>query len=134
VEEQRDQVIRSLEDRGIGLEDLADALKQPEADPLDLLVHLAWNAPLRTRRERAEGVLRGRQAFFERFRPEAREVLKELLQKYAEHGPSQLHDLRILEVPPLSERGSPVEIARLFGGPVEFRQAVGELEQVIYAA
>lgn len=78
--------------------------------------------------------MRGKQEFFERFRPEAREVLKELLQKYAEHGPSQLQDLRILEVPPLSERGSPVEIARLFGGPEEFRRAVGELEQVIYAA
>jgi type I restriction enzyme R subunit len=134
VEEQRNEVISSLEDRGIALEDLAEAIGQPEADPLDLLVHIAWNAPLRTRRERAEQVLRGRQAFFERYSPSAREVLKELLRKYAEHGPSQLEDLRILEVPPLSERGSPVEIARLFGGPEGFRQAVEELEQVIYAA
>jgi len=133
-DEQRRRIIDALEDRGIELDQLAEVAGQPEADPLDLLVHLAWNAPLRTRRERAEGVLRGKHAFFERYTPKAREVLRELLQKYAEHGPSQLQDLRILEVPPLSEHGSPTEIARLFGGPADFRKAVLELEQVIYAA
>ena len=133
-EEQRKRVIEALEDRGIELDQLAEVAGQPEADPLDLLVHIAWNAPLRTRRERAEGVLRGKHAFFARYAPKAREVLRELLQKYAEHGPSQLQDLRILEVPPLSEHGSPTEIARLFGGPADFKKAVSELEQVIYAA
>jgi type I restriction enzyme, R subunit len=133
-EEQRRRIIDALEDRGIELDQLAEVAGQPEADPLDLLVHIAWNAPLRTRRERVEGVLRGKHAFFERYTPKAREILRELLQKYAEHGPSQLQDLRILEVPPLSEHGSPTEIARLFGGPVDFKKAVSELEQVIYAA
>ena len=35
-------------------DELADAAEQPEADPFDLLCHLAFNAPLRTRRERAQ--------------------------------------------------------------------------------
>jgi hypothetical protein len=107
---------------------------QPEADPLDLLVHVAWNAPLRTRRERAEEVLRGNDALFEKYTPAAREVLRDLLTKYAEHGPSQLHDLRVLEVDPLARHGSPVEIAGLFGGADGLRVAVSELEEAIYAA
>ena len=81
-----------------------------------------------------EGVLRGDQGFFEKYGPAAREVLHGLLQKYAEHGPTQLHDLRVLEVEPLSRHGSPVEIAKLFGGPKALQNAVAELERIIYAA
>ncbi len=121
-------------ERGISVEELAELLGQPEVDPLDLLVHVAWNAPLRTRRERAEGVLRGNQRLFEKYTPAARKVLQDLLAKYAEHGPSQLQDLRVLEVDPLSRHGSPVQIAAMFGGAEGLRKAVAELEQTIYAA
>jgi hypothetical protein len=38
---------------GEQLRRLRSSSGRPEADPLDLLVHVAWNAPLRTRRERA---------------------------------------------------------------------------------
>lgn len=133
TEEGRQGVINAMAERGIAVEELAEALG-PEADPLDLLVHVAWNAPLRTRRERAEGLLRGNQPFFEKFGPQAREILTELLEKYAEHGPSQLHDMRILEVEPLSRHGSPVEIAKLFGGSQALQRVFSELEQAIYAA
>jgi hypothetical protein len=54
-------------------------------------------------------------AFLESFVPDARAILEELLEKYAEHGIGQLDDLRILEVPPLTEFGTPVEIAGRFG-------------------
>ena len=133
-DDQRRLVLEALESRGIAIEDLESLVNQPEADPLDLLVHVAWNAPLRTRRQRTEGVLRGNQGFFEKYSPTAREVLHGLLQKYAEHGPTQLHDLRVLEVDPLSRYGSPVEIAKLFGGPKALQNAVAELERIIYAA
>ena len=43
----------ALEERGIDFTELAEAAGQPDADPFDLLCHLAFNAPLRTRRERA---------------------------------------------------------------------------------
>ena len=42
---------------------------QPDADPFDLLCHLAFNAPLRTRRERAQQLNASeRKDFFERYR------------------------------------------------------------------
>ena len=68
-----------------------------------------------------------------RFVPEARAILEELLEKYAEHGIGQLDDLRILEVPPLTDFGTPVEIAQRFGGADELRQAVQELEELLYS-
>jgi type I restriction enzyme R subunit len=81
--EKRSALIQRLEERGIGFEDLAAAAKQPDADPFDLLCHLAFNAPLRTRRERAQQLKQTRPDFFTKFGPEARQVLEELLEKYA---------------------------------------------------
>ena len=75
----------------------------PDADPLDLLCHLAFNGPLRTRRERAQRYGEPPR-FFDQYGPEAREILGELLDKYAEYGLDQLRLPDVLKVPPVSER------------------------------
>lgn len=128
----RERVREALARRGIDLREAAERLDLTEADPLDLLVHVAWNEPITTRRDRAR---RARDAeFLDHFVPAAREILEELLDKYAEHGIEQLDDLSVLRVPPLSEHGTVVEIADLFGGHEELRHAVRQLEDVVYAA
>jgi type I restriction enzyme R subunit len=131
--EHRVTIVEALAGRGIDFSTLAEATKQPDADPFDLLVHVAWNSPLRTRRERAERVRKERKEFWGRYTTEARAVLNDLLDKYTDHGVTQLDDLQILEVPPLAERGTPVEIASFFGGPAKLRQAVTELQGLIYS-
>jgi type I restriction enzyme R subunit len=132
--EEREAIVAALQEKGIEFDHLAEVTGLPDADLLDLLLYVAWNTPARSRRERAEQVFRGKQRIFEKYSPAAREILQEILKKYSEFGPNQLHDLRILEVPPLSERGSPLEIAAAFGGPNALRIAISELEQAIYAA
>lgn len=72
--------------------------------------------------------------FFERYSPEARAVLNDLLEKYAEHGTAQFAIPDVLKVPPISERGNVIEIARLFGGPEKLKEAVSELQALLYAA
>jgi type I restriction enzyme R subunit len=131
---QRAEIIRGLEERGISFDALADALQQPEADPFDLLCHLAFNAPLRTRRERAQRVREERKDFFSHFGPEARQILDELLEKYAEHGNAQFVLPDILRVPPLSDHGTILQISKAFGGAEELRHAVTELQNLLYAA
>jgi len=130
----RAELIRLLEERGISFEELAAAANQPEADPFDLLCHLAFNAPLRTRRERAQRLKQARPDFFARFGPEARQVLEELLEKYAEHGDAQFVLPDVLRIPPLSAHGTVAEIIELFGGPEKLRDAVEEMERCLYVA
>jgi type I restriction enzyme R subunit len=132
--EQRASIIEMLAERGIDFDELAAATNQPDADPFDLLCHITFNAPLRTRRERADRVRREKKDFFERYGPEARAVLNELLEKYAEHGTAQFVIPDVLEVPPISEHGNIIEIAHLFGGAAELRAAVNELQTLLYAA
>jgi len=132
--EQRAAIIVALDDRGISFEELAEVAKQPDADPFDLLCHIAYSAPIRSRRERAESARLGGKAFFDRFTNGARQVLNELLEKYVEYGTAQFQIPDILKVPPLSQHGNVIEIAGLFGGPDQLRAAVGELQQLLYAA
>ena len=68
------------------------------------------------------------------FSPEARAVLDDILEKYIEYGTSQFQIPEILKVPPISQRGSVMEIAGLFGGAERLREAVKQLQQHLYEA
>jgi len=131
--EQRAEIIASLEEKGIFFDELAEASGQPDADPFDLICHLAFNAPLLTRRERAEKLRKNKRDFFDRYGPQAREVLEELLQKYSDYGTSQLEMPNALEVPPISDRGNVLEISGFFGGPERLKTAVDQLKTLLYA-
>jgi type I restriction enzyme R subunit len=131
---QRDEIITALAEHGVSFEELAEQAKQPEADPFDLLCYLAFNGPLRTRRERAQRVRQDRKEFFDRYGSEARQILDELLEKYAQHGDAQFVLPDVLHVPPLSEHGNPTEIIRLFGGPEKLRNAVNDLQGILYGS
>lgn len=132
--EERLTIIQALEDRGISFTELAEAARQPEADPFDLLCHIAFNAPLRTRRERAEMLRKEKKDFFDQYAPEARALLNEMLDKYIEYGEEQFKIPEILRIPPISERGTIPQITALFGGPDKLRAAVSELQTLLYAA
>jgi type I restriction enzyme R subunit len=130
----RAEIIQALKERGVSFAELADEAKQPDADPFDLLCHLAFNAPLRTRRERAQQLKADKPDFFARYSPEARAILEELLEKYAEYGDAQFVLPDVLQVPPLSTHGQVAEIVRLFGGADKLRSAVTELQNELYVA
>ncbi len=130
----RAEVIAKLTERGIDFDELATASNQPDADPFDLLCHVAFNAPLRTRRERAQRLRSERKDFFDRYGPKARAILDELLNKYTEHGTAQFVIPDALEVPPVNRHGNVIEIARHFGGEDKLVEAMGQLQMLLYAA
>ena len=132
--DRRAEIIQSLAERGISFEELATQTAQPDADPFDLLCHLAFNAPLRTRRERAQRLKQERQDFFARYSPQAQEILEELLEKYAQHGDAQFVLPDVLQVPPISRHGQLGEIIQLFGGEDELRRAVNNLQGLLYGS
>jgi len=132
--EQRSEVVEQLAERGIAFDELAQLAGTPDADVFDLLCHVAFNAPLRTRRERAKRLRNEKQDFFSQFGPEAHAILATLLEKFAEHGTSQLNIPDALEVPPISDYGNIIEIAGKFGGTDKLLAAVGKMHELLYAA
>jgi len=107
---------------------------QPDADPVDLLCHLAFNAPVITRRQRADRLKKEQAAFFGFFGSEAREILNDLLEKYATDGELQFTLPDVLKVPPISQHGNVAEIIGKFGGADQLRNAVNQLPSLLYAA
>lgn len=131
---ERSGIVRLLAERGIGFEALAEAAGQPEADPFDLLCHLAYNAPLRTRRDRARQMKVAQPGVFDKYGPQGRLILEELLEKYAAHGDAEFVLPDVLKVPPISAHGQVGDIVRLFGGADRLREAVADLQAQLYAA
>ena len=132
--DKRAAVVEALAERGIDLSSLLADADRPDDDAFDVLCHLAWNAPLLTRRERAERLRAAEPDLLTRYGEDARAVLDALLEKYAVGGPDQLALPGAMKVAPVSSFGNPSEIARRFGGPERMRAAVTELTERLYAA
>jgi type I restriction enzyme R subunit len=131
--EQRAEIMEQLRRFGIDPAHLAAVTHHEEADALDLLLHVAYNAPLVSRRERTEKLRQKKANFLNTFTPAARQILDALLEKYADYGISQLDDLpSLLRVQPFAEYGAPTEIYALFGGAGKLVQAVDELQKSLY--
>jgi type I restriction enzyme R subunit len=77
------EVVSALEHRGVDFQVLAAEAGQPDADPFDLLCHVAYNAPLLTRRQRADKLRKAKPDFFDRYGPDTRAVLDAILDKTA---------------------------------------------------
>lgn len=130
----RVQVLRELAERHISFDELVASTGYQDADAVDLLCHLAWNAPLLTRRQRAERVRKQSEDLFSRYGETAREILRLLLDRYIEQGVIQFNRLSdVLKVEPFERFGTPSEIAdRYFGGVPAMRDAVTQLQATLY--
>ena len=60
--------------------------------------------------------------------------MHDILDKYVDYGAAQFAIPDILKVPPISERGSVMDISQMFGGAEHLRTAVNELQTLLYAS
>jgi len=122
-------IIEELTEQGIVFENLKDAINK-EMDVFDLICHTAFDQPPLTRAERVNNVKK--RDYFTRYGEQARKVLEALLDKYADEGIENIEDMKVLQVNPLDQFGSPIEIIQLFGGKKQYLEALTELEYEIY--
>lgn len=129
----RAEIISQLAERGIDFATVAAQAGKPDAAPFDLLCHLTFNARVITRRQRADRAKMKQSAMFNYLAPEAREILDDLLEKYASDGELQFTLPDVLKVPPISQHGNVNEIIGKFGGADQLRTAVNQLQSLLYA-
>lgn len=130
--EQRSEIIDLLAARGIDFEDLKDVAGLPDVDPFDLLCHIAFNEPALTYKQRAEQLKRRNPSIFTSYGEDARAILETLVDKYAEHGASEL-DLQTTFKANFPEYNV-LEIAEKFGGVDQLRAAMLQLQNLLYSA
>jgi type I restriction enzyme R subunit len=101
-----------------------------DLDLFDLICHVAYDMPPLTRKERANNVKK--RHYFNKYGEQARKVLENLLDKYADEGIDDIESIEVLKVKPFTEIGSPIEIVRTFGNKEAYLEAVKELEDELY--
>ena len=127
-------LLQELEGQGVLLEALADEVAHTgmvDLDPFDLLLHVAYDQPPLTRRERARRV--HKRNVFTHYGPVARKVLEALLDKYADEGIATIESNEVFKLQPFTDLGSPVELVRSFGGRPQYLAALQTLERELYA-
>ena len=130
--DRKQAVVDELEARGISFADLCEEIGK-DLDPFDLVLHIAFDQPPLTRKERAEHVRK--RHYFAKYGEKAAEILDALLAKYSDGGLADLENEDVLKVDPLKRYGTPVQIVNaVFGGIDAYRRAIRELEAAIYAA
>lgn len=131
----RDQVLAVLREHGINVADLTPpGSSLGEIDPLDLLVAAAWNVDPITRAERVGRVREQHDADLAVLPDVARQVLLTLLDRYAANGIDEVVSTEALAGDPLVRLGSPVELARAFGGIAAWHRQQDLLQQWLYSA
>ncbi len=127
-------LLQELESQGVLIEALADEVAHSGLtglDSFDLLLHVAYNQPALTRRERASRVKK--RNIFTQYGPVARKVMDALLDKYADEGITTIESDEVLKVQPFTHLGSASELVKSFGGRAQYLSALHTLECALYA-
>lgn len=136
--EHKQSIVAELYHLGIFMDKLQEELGT-DLDAFDLICHLAFGRVALTRRERANQV-RSQPGYFEKYGRAARQVLDVVLAKFSEDGymtlDKVLDEAAMLEIflssPPLYRFGRPSKVMRAFGGRERFRQAMRDLQDILY--
>ncbi|WP_155256565.1 EcoAI/FtnUII family type I restriction enzme subunit R [Salinispora pacifica] len=129
----RREIMTILRKADVEAEGLPAEFGSPDVDPIDLLLNVAWGLPLVSREERLYRFLHEHQEFLDSFQPQARQVLDEMLLKFAEYGSPQLKP-ETLAVRPFTDLGSVVELAARFGGAQPLHEAIDDLSRRLIEA
>ncbi|NLI41448.1 MAG: restriction endonuclease subunit R, partial [Caldisericales bacterium] len=128
----RRKLLTDLQAASVYVDVIADVLGQSEADQFDLLGHLTFGTPLRTRSERAAAFINRESRFLQAQPKPAQEVLLALLEKYRATGVDEISDPRIFRLPPFFEMGQAPGVARRFGSLPKLQSNLAELQRRIY--
>lgn len=131
-DKRKQAIIEELQERGVLLEALREASGNKDIDDFDLICHIAYDQAPLTKAERANNVRK--RGYLYKYSGLAQEVLNALLDKYMDEGIRDIESLEILSNDPFRKFGTPMKIAKLFGGKAGYIQAVKDLQNEIYAA
>ena len=128
--DKKEEIRKALAEMGIDLEALKKDQNMADVDDFDFICYVAYGQKPLTRAERANNVKK--RDFFSKYSGDARAVLEILLDKYMNQGITEVEDIKVLSLADFEKYGKPAKIVKLFGGKVQYEQAVKELEENIY--
>lgn len=130
--QRKQAIIDELKEEGVLLDAVREETGKTDIDDFDLICHLAYDKAPLTRVERADSVRK--RGYLYKYAELAQKVLGSLLDKYADEGIRDIEDAKVLQLKEFAGYGSPMKIAKAFGGKEGYQEAVRELENEIFSA
>jgi type I restriction enzyme R subunit len=129
--EKRKDFLEALKNKSIYPELLASIVKRPDADTFDIIAHIAFDAPILTKDERANAFINKKQFFLAALGSDPRKVILTLLDKYRIGGVEQIRP-EVFRVPPFDRMGYLRGVADMFGGFDRLKEALAVLQSGLY--
>ncbi|MET3163353.1 UNVERIFIED_ORG: type I restriction enzyme R subunit [Arthrobacter sp. UYEF10] len=120
-------------DMGKLVSQMGESARAP-VDSVDYLLRLAWDLPQQTRAERARNARQRHAQDIEQLSSLAQQVVAALLEMYGHSGIDDVSSESVTRVAPLSQLGSPAEIARSFGGATKWHEMRRTVQEWLYGA
>ena len=132
-DEKRIEFLNDLSTLGISIQIISSTiLQRSDIDGFDVLSHIAFDAPIISRDERAKALLNLKQKFIASYPPEAREVILDLIDQYRLGG---IDDLKpeVIKLPRFEQKYKGVKnIINKFGKPDIFHKTINKLKELVY--
>lgn len=122
-------ILDEMAERGIPIYELSKTFGD-DVDMFDVITSIAYGQKPLGRKTRAEKARSSQ--FLNKYQGKAREVLEALIDKYESTNLRVIEEKEVLKVQPISNYGTPIEIANAFGGISEYETALEELERELY--
>lgn len=130
-DERRREFLEKLKSSSVSPEALSKLVEREDADFFDVLAHVAFDAPLISRDERAQAIELRKQEFLSSFGNEAQPVLLALLDQYRIGGIEDISHKDVFNLPQFQEMGME-KIIQSLGGVDKARLAINQLQSYIY--
>ncbi|MCW3138270.1 MAG: DEAD/DEAH box helicase family protein [Methanophagales archaeon] len=131
--ESRKKFLEDLKRKSINPELIAQLFDRPDADAFDIIAHVAFDAPILSRDDRAQALLNEKQQLINSFNETANEVLLNLIEKYKIGGIDEISP-EALESPDIQKIGKLKEIINSFGGIDNLIHTLEGISQGLYEA
>lgn len=128
------EVLRGqLRSNDVDPEILAILLARPDADEYDLLAHTGYEAPIRTREERARALEQVDSQLLAAYNDEQRKVVEALLDRYRLAGIEEIASAEVFAAPPfVDEFGGIRDLITLFDGAAGLAAMLRALQEHLY--
>jgi len=130
--ERKSLLMKELETQGILIESIQAEMGGvwQNMDEYDLVCHLAYNAPVVLRENRAKRLQN--HPIMKQYNAKAQALIQALLNKYTERGITQIEDATDLQANPFAEMGTTVELVKLFGNKTNYYAMLQQLKKALY--
>jgi len=128
----RDEFTIDLIESSVSPKTLAVLLGEQDADPFDLLAHIAFGAPLISRDDRSQSFVNKREDFIKSLGENGKKIILDLLEQYRLDGIDSVVDEKVFDVPPFDKMGHVTGVAEKVGGLENLKKIISYIESGLY--